>query len=159
MSRVGRLSGLTKILVAVDGSSYAEKAGFRAAEVAQRFSAELVVLHVAKYPPNSLGISSTHTVAVGLPLSDPGVDNLKHSAIYQMKKISEYAKKFRVPADEQVIDTSSLIVESIVNFAYRNEIDLIVTGSRGMNAYRETLLGSVSEGVMRETRYTTMVVR
>jgi len=159
MSRETNSSGFNRILVAVDGSAFSERAGFHAANLAQKYSATLIVLHVAKYPANSLGITSTHTVSVGLPLSDPVVDRMKEGALDSMKKISGYARRLGIIVDEQIVDTSSSIVETIVDFAYHNNVDLIVVGSRGLNTFRATLTGSVSEGILREARCTVMIVR
>lgn len=147
------------ILVPVDGSHYAEKAGLTAVDLAKKYSAKLMILYVAKYPPNSLGVSSTHTVSVGFPLGDPLADKAKQQATDSIDKISEYASKCGVNAEEQIVDTSSSIVETIADYAYRNNIDLIVMGNRGLTPFQELLVGSVAEGVLRQARCTVMVVK
>jgi nucleotide-binding universal stress UspA family protein len=76
-----------------------------------------------------------------------------------MKKISGYAKRLDVVVDEQIVDTSSSIVETIVDFAYRNNVDFIVTGSRGLNVFRTGPTGSLSQGILNEARSTVMVVK
>jgi len=127
--------------------------------MARRYSAALIILHVAKYPVNVLGVSSTHTVEVGLPFTDPIVDRQKKQAKDSMDRVYAYAKKLGVHADLEILDTSSTIVESIADYAYRNNIDLIIVGCLGMSEFRATLTGSVAEGIVHEARCTVMIVR
>jgi nucleotide-binding universal stress UspA family protein len=159
MSEIASPLPFTKILCAVDGSSFAERGGLRAAELARRYSSALIILHVAKYPANTLGVSSAHTVEVELSLTDPIVDREKKGAKDSMDRIATYAKKLGVHADLAILDTSSSIVDSIADYAYRNRIDLIIVGCLGTTAFRATLTGSVAEGMVREARCTVMVVR
>jgi len=140
-------------------ASLAEKAGLKAAEIAARYSAALIIYHVAKYPANSLGVSSTHTIQVGLPLSDPLTDKAKQRARESMERIAAYAKRIGVAVESQIMNTSSSIVETIANFAYRNSVDLIIVGSTGTSDFRATLMGSVAGGIIREAKCAVMVVR
>ena len=149
----------SRILIAIDGSDLAEKAGFTAVDLAQRYSGEVIILHVAKYPPNTLGMNAQHAVSVGLPLADPLTERLKKQAIASMDRVAAYASKSKVPSKKLVVDTSSAIAATIADHAYRDEADLIVVGDTGTNEYRATLTGSVAEGIMHEARCAVMIVR
>jgi len=142
----------------MDGSQFAENAGITAADLARRYSARLIILHVAKYRSNELEIDA-HSVAVGLPLSDPVVDKLKHEVGESMLRVVTYAKSLGVVVDQQTTNTSSSIEENISNFAYRNEVDLVVLGTRGLNEFKTSLLGSVSEGLVKHSRCSVLVVK
>ncbi len=150
---------INKVLATVDGSDFSEKAGYTAAQIALRYSKQLYIIHVAKYPPNSLGVGGTHTVAVGLPLPDPIADQLKKRAVASMDRIAAYATKLSVSTSKRIIETSSSIVESVANYAYQNNIDLIVVGAKGLNAFSSALMGSVSEGIVQEARCSVMVIK
>jgi len=50
------------------------------------------------------------------------------------------------------------IREGILNFADRNDIDVIVLGSRGLNLIRRMLLGSVSSHIVQHAKCPVMVV-
>jgi nucleotide-binding universal stress UspA family protein len=147
------------VLVAVDGSGYSEKAGLWASDVAQKYSAKLFILHVAKYPTNNLGVTTTHAVAVGLPLSDPLVDRQKKNAMALMDKIGSAADKLGLETEKQVLDTSSSISATIADFAYRNNVDLIALGNRGLSEFAETIVGSVAQEVVQKASCTVMIVR
>jgi len=150
---------ITKILVAVDGSDFAERAGLTAVNIARRYSIPVVLLHVANYPANTLGSGSVHTVSVGIPLADPIIDRQKQRAISSMDRIGGYATKRGVDIDKEIIDTSSSIANTIADFAYRNEVDLIVAGTRGTNEFKSAILGSVSEEIFQVARCSAMVVK
>lgn len=150
---------ISKILVAVDGSSFAEKAGLTAVNLARRYSTPLILLHVANYPPNLLGSGSVHTVPVGTPLSDPVIDRAKQKAIASMNRIGAYAMKRGVAVDKEIIDTSASIVKTIADFAYRKNVDLIVVGMRGTNEFKSAMLGSVSEEILDAAGCSVMVVK
>jgi nucleotide-binding universal stress UspA family protein len=147
------------ILVAVDGSGYSEKAGLWASDVAQKYSAKLFILHVAKYPTNNLGVTTADTVAVGFPLKDSMVDQQKKNAMALMDRLGSVADKLGLDVEKQVLDTSSSISASIADFAYRNNVDLIALGNRGLNEFQETIVGSVAAEVIQKAACTVMVVR
>ena len=50
-------------------------------------------------------------------------------------------------------------VDEIVAYADSHDADLIIVGSRGRGALAGTLLGSVSRGVLRESRRPVLIVR
>jgi len=159
MQRDSDPSKFSCILIAVDGSNLSEKGGMIAVDLASKYSASAIILHVAKYPQNTLGVNPNHSVSVGLPLEDPLAENLKKHAVASMDRIAEYARKLNVTSSKVIVDTSSSIVETIANHAYTNNVDLIVLGSSGMNEYRATLTGSVADGVVHAAQCTVMVVR
>lgn len=151
-------SRISKILVAVDGSHFAEKAGITAGDLSRKYAAHLTILHVANYPPNELGIDR-HTIAVGLPLTDSVVDKVKHEATESMHRIAVFAKSLGISCDQRIINTSSSIVETISDFCYRNEIDLLVVGTHGLSEFKRSLIGSVSEGLVEHSRCNLLIVK
>jgi nucleotide-binding universal stress UspA family protein len=59
---------IRRVLAAIDGSDHSEKAGFFAVELAKKYNARLILLHIVNHPLQYLGRSTTNAVAVGLPL-------------------------------------------------------------------------------------------
>src|SRR5579862_9342448 len=133
-----------KILVAVDGSDDGEKAGFTASDLARRYGAQLVILHVADYPRNMLGVGSGHTVSVGVPMLNPEVDQERKRAEESIDRIESFASRLGIESTNEIVQTSNSIADTIIDYAYHQNIDLIVTGSRGLNSFQTSTLGSVS---------------
>jgi nucleotide-binding universal stress UspA family protein len=152
-ARIGR------ILVAVDGSEFAEKAAMTAVGLAKKYSAKLEILHVADYPPNMLGVGSIHTVSVGIPMADSDVDREKKRAMDSIKRIESFALRLGIQPKSEIVETSASISDRIVDYAYRENIDLIVAGNLGLNSYQSSLMGSVSNGILNKARCSVMVVR
>jgi len=150
---------ISKILVAVDGSAHAEKAGSIAVDLAKRYSAQLVILHVANYPRNMLGVGSAHTVSVGIPVPDSEVDQMKNRAHDLMNRIATFASKHGVNTKSEIIDKAGSISDLIVDYSYREGIDMIVTGARGLNSFHTSLMGSVSNGIVNKATCLVLVVR
>ena len=54
---------------------------------------------------------------------------------------------------------TTTIVGEIVDFAERNNIDLIVIGTKGRTGFKKVLLGSVASGVVTYAHCPVLVVR
>jgi nucleotide-binding universal stress UspA family protein len=140
---------MNRIVIAIDGSS--------AASVAARFGIELASEHDA------------YTVFV---LVAPGVDVVPTGCFgltaHLPHKLSALDRKpldnaLALAAEADVDARAELLrgdpVDEIVAFADSFEADLIVVGSRGHGALASALLGSVSRGILSETRRPVLVVR
>jgi len=131
-----------KILAAVDGSKYADKALEYAVEMARNFSANLALLHVEE----------DKLVRIGGPqvvdcLGTVGECILKDAATkaqgLKFDKMLEYGS----PA------------EILIKVAKKANVDIIVVGSRGLSSVRRYLLGSVSDDISMHSRSSVLIVR
>ena len=150
---------ISRILVAVDGSDHAERAAMTAADLARKYSALLEILHVASYPRNMLGIGSAHTVSVGIPMTDSDIDREKKNAIDSMKRIEAFASRLGIAPKMEIVESSGSISDRIIDYAYRENINLIIAGDLGLNQYQSSLMGSVSTGILSKARCSVMIVR
>ena len=133
---------MNKILVATDGSDSAAEAVEFGIELAAEHEAELILVHVVP----ALDI---------VPASGFGMGGaFPHEPSPEDRRLLEDAA---VRAEEYgVVATTVLLagdtVDEIVAYADSHNVDLIVVGSRGHGAIANALLGSVSRGVLAESK-------
>ncbi len=142
----------SKILVGVDGSPSAEQAVNCAVDLAKRYGAKLLLVHVVPrqfyaVAPSEAGVLAT-TVYVkdiegeGKEMLADAVSKLKEKGIACESRLLQ-----GIPADE------------ILKLAQAERVDLIVLGSRGLTEVRGFLLGSVSDKVSHRAKCPTLIVK
>jgi len=143
-----------RILVAFDGSSDSVKAIQMAAGLSGEFESEVTILHVYRSPAIALSAAS------GMPSPDyrDMEDAAKEAGQKVLSRGLQLAKDAGVNARGELIEASS-VVEAIVEFAARQRIDLVITGTRGMTGFKKLLLGSVSSGLVSHAPCPVLVVR
>jgi nucleotide-binding universal stress UspA family protein len=136
----------SKILVAIDGSESAKKAFTTSIYLASISKCNLDVIHVVSC---EFGGDS----AASLEL----VEDLKIKANSMLEEYKKYAleKDIHTKFMLEIGDPANMIIE-IVN---SKDYDLVVLGTRGMNVFKELVLGSVSIKVMHHAKCPVMVVR
>jgi nucleotide-binding universal stress UspA family protein len=151
----------SKILVAVDGSEASMDAADYAIELARKYNSELIALHVILSDVTLLG-----------PNPPRHIEELKTQAQEYLDKVKQKSNlnndddnyendgrnglKIRVRT-ESIASASS--VGGIVGFAEKENIDLIVIGTRGRSGFKKLLLGSVASGVVNYAHCPVMVVK
>lgn len=137
---------IAKLLVAYDGSHQAQKAFDFSLEMAQKYTAELTVLSIARPP-------------------EPPVDVELQAVLEQATQYYEtHFTKMKVRANTMGLNIECLIrvghpAEQIVFMADDRKIDAIVMGHRGESLIQKWLLGSVAKRVMSYAHCTVVVVR
>jgi len=136
----------SKILVAIDGSESAKKAFTTSIYLASISKCRLDVIHVVSC---EFGGDS----AASLEL----VEDLKIRASSMLEEYKKDAleKGIQPKFMLEIGDPANMIIE-IVN---SKDYDLVVLGTRGMNVFKELVLGSVSIKVMHHATCPVMVVR
>lgn len=142
---------IAKILIAIDGSTEANRALDFALNLAQKYSAEVTLLAVVP--------------SVFLPV--PSLNVINSQAIEDVS--AEMERGFSVVlsnAEEKAKKTDNLTVftelkhgnpdEVIIETAEYGKFDLVVMGSRG---YRSNALGSVSSRVVEEAACPILIVK
>ena len=136
----------SKILVAIDGSESAKKAFTTSIYLAAISKCGLDVIHVVSC---EFGGDS----AASLEL----VEDLKIKANSMLEEYKKNAleKGIQPKFMLEIGDPANMIIEIINSKDY----DLVVLGTRGMNVFKELVLGSVSIKVMHHAKCPVMVVR
>lgn len=144
-----------RILFPTDYSTCAEGAYSHAAYLADRFSADLYVLHAAgSEPTNPLGLRDADTGLLQLTLtdvySDLGIPLPEPEPDYDLLELVEITEinVENGPADEAILE----IIRD-------EDIDLVVMGTHGRTGWRRGVLGSVTEAVTRRSPCPVLTVR
>lgn len=137
------------ILVAYDGSAHAKRALEIAIDLAKKYEAKLDIVEVVD-----------STVFAGAGLAPVPADVIK-SVFDKAKADIEDAKKKSM---EQGVEAEGVIVEgdpasAILEYASKNNVDLIITGSRGLSTLKRIFLGSVSSRLVQEAKVPVLVVK
>ena len=137
----------SRILVAVDGSESAKRALEEAIFLAQKCNSKLDIIHVID--DSSYGGDSANTFEL--------LEGLKSRGRRLLERCQSQAATNNVQTETllKLGDPAQVIIE----IANKNDYDLIMMGSRGLSAFKELLLGSVSFKVMHHARCPVMVVR
>lgn len=137
----------TTILHPTDGSEHARKALAVAADLAARYGAAVVVLHVFGPVPRDLGS----------PFIDELMARYTAAADRIVKAAAAELAARGVRYDENAIEGTPAAV--ILEVARARRADLIVMGSRGLAPVSAALLGSVSYRVLHDAPCPVLVVR
>ena len=139
----------TKILVATDGSESSMAAADCAISVANNYESGLIALYVIESGTSILGTSPP-----------PHLIEIKNQAQQYLDEIKHKASQIYggIQLKTEIIASPS-VVDGIVSFAEKENIDLIVVGIKGRSAIKKLLLGSVSSGVVTYAHCTVTVVR
>jgi len=140
-----------KIMIATDGSELIKRAVDLAIEIAKLSEAKLYAVHMIALEGNSI-------------IHSRGKEQkkaLKEQLIVEGKKATDYVENIGRTANVRV---ESTILEGnpaneIIDFAEKNDIDLIVMGTHGKTGTQRFLIGSVSENVVRHSERAVLVAR
>lgn len=143
---------LNRILVALDFSPASEAALNRALDLASRTKAEVHVLHAVPGPHPSQGVVF-HDV--------PGDDRtfyrrLWHEADSQLTAILDEVKLDGISIHRKL--AGGVPYRVIIDYARREEIDLLVMGTHGRRGLSRFFLGSVAGEVLRRTDVPVLIV-
>ena len=134
-----------KILVAYDGSEGARRALDQAAELAQSNGADVSVVSVAE-PLAQFG-------RAGAMLVPEEEEERLHELADAKKVLTEKGVSAKVV--ERKGDPAAMIIDE----AEKEDADMIVVGTRGLNGAQRWLLGSVSSRVVQHAPCNVLVVR
>jgi len=145
----------TKILLAVDGSPESTRAARVAGQLSGELDSELHLVCVGSmlegYTPWDWKVLDTGSLIQLRELAEEEAETILEE---QTQKVRE--------ADGEVAETHATIGRpktEIVKLAEELDAGLVVLGSRGFGSLKRALLGSVSNGVVRHTHSSVLVVR
>ncbi|WP_313804975.1 universal stress protein [Flavobacterium sp.] len=141
---------MKRILVPTDFSKHAEYALKVAAQIAKKNDGEIFILHMLELPHE-------------------GKDAFSHG--HDIPEIMYFKKRAEEKLDDLCdapylngIEVSEIIkiegtFEGIMDISQKNDIDLIVMGSHGSNGFKEMIIGSNTEKVVRTSNVPVLVIK
>ena len=145
---------MRNILVPIDGSEYSINAAKYAAKIAKDENAELFCIHViTPRIPYGYATSAAST-------TDQYHEDIKNMVESWFEKVRDIANNEGISAvkTETFIDVKS-VIGSIIDYASRKDIDLIVIGTKGRTGLKRFLMGSVANGVVQHAHCPVLLVR
>jgi len=145
---------IKNILVPIDGSNYSLNAAEYAIRIAKNEKAQLFCIHIV-----------TPRIPYGYA-TPASTENRNHDEAIKRKVESWFDDVRNMAKDEDIhdikteifIDVKS-IIQSIVDYASRKDIDLIVIGTKGRSGLKKFLMGSVANGIVEHAHCPVLVVR
>lgn len=134
------------IILAVDGSEYSHRASAYARSLAERYGADLFLIHVFSPTSDLLGYQDFEKLyskrkSAGQKILDEAQELMGITAIKVHRELIEGSE-----------------ADAIIAVAKKNQADLIVMGTRGFGAVKGILVGSVSRKVLHLSACPVMVV-
>lgn len=143
-----------KVLVPVDGSKMSKSIVEKAAEYGKKFDADITLFIVI---PEDEAFDR-----IPFPGSSfPYTTEIQKANLENAKKILEEMKEAikDYPYSVDTVYKEGRPANQIVDYAKKNNYDLIIMGNRGLGAFSRTLLGSVSSKVLDHSSVSVLVIK
>jgi nucleotide-binding universal stress UspA family protein len=135
------------ILLAADGSEHSVRTAERAAELALlQGDGEVTIVYVVDGEQSKTDVLSEGDQSL--------IDQRRHERLQPIETILE---EKRVPFHVEIKHGEP--GPTIVTYANEGEFDIVIIGSRGLNALQEMVLGSVSHKVAKRANCPVMIVK
>jgi len=135
------------VLIAIDTSSESEKVLRKGIEIANLTDASVSVIHVLELPMPMVG---------EMALIDTYFNSEEYTKLVK-DMLFALLKKVNLP-DSSLHLVSGLPASTVVVYAEKNNVDLIVTGSHGKSGLK-LLLGSIASGILHKAKCDVLVYR
>ncbi len=147
---------MKRILVPTDFSLQAENALKVAAQMANRFNAEIFLLHLLELPMNVVGTAASGS-AVGGSLNPPEALYFMKLARKRFQEILQepYLKDVKV---HETVEFNKAF-EGIMEVSEKHNCDIIIMGSHGATGFKEMFVGSNTEKVVRNSNIPVLVIK
>jgi nucleotide-binding universal stress UspA family protein len=151
---------IKNILVATDASPASNRALKMAAQFAAQHDAELLIIHVIRdmqipFEIKEIPELESHNFE---SFNDAREKIMRMIAETVLKNAKEKAEKAGAKKIQTAIGTGDPAT-SILSFAKRRKMDMIVIGTRGLGKLKGSILGSVSRKVTNNAETSCLIVR
>ena len=138
---------IERVLLPVDGSEHSKRAAALAAEIAEKFGADVTVLHVEEIP-------TTWALDV-----DPGLIHDGSGAALVDEVVRDLKDRGIAATGDVRVPVTGTVAHEIIDDAGATGASLIVMGTRGLSDWQGLLLGSVAHKIVHLAPCPVLVVR
>ncbi|OOQ58641.1 universal stress protein [Mucilaginibacter pedocola] len=149
---------ISRILIGIDDSKFADYAASYGFDLAKTFNAHVGLVHIVE--PVVTPITTNDTIT-GLPYEDPGVNDVEMLNVQEHlseslvdRTIEKYAGDLQVTHFSEFGATA----EGILHCSKEFNADLIVIGTHSRTGLDRFFMGSVAESVVRHSEVPVLVV-
>jgi nucleotide-binding universal stress UspA family protein len=142
-----------KILTPIDRSGYKEKILAYAVSLGKAWGAELTVIHVID---PGRGVPGGRVKEKEREREE---EAKRQAEVLVLNTIDPLIRKEGINIKKEVIEESDTVEKSIIDYAKKNNIDVIVIGTKGMSAIEEYFFGSVANAVIHHAHCPVFAIR
>ena len=151
-----------RLLIPLDGSRLASRALRYAAEVAECFSAEVILIQVVR--PATFIVDAGAPVGMGPAASAIAVQAAHEADKRNAARARRYLSGKVAAMRSRSIRASYYVLmgdaaRSIMELSEKENIDLVVMTTRGKSGLKRAIMGSVADVVIRESGKPVLVIR
>jgi len=151
---------INRILVATDASAASNRALEMAAQLAEQYKADLLIIHVIRdmqipFDIKEIPELESDTIESFATARDEIMRKVAESVLRDAKQKAEKAGVSKVQTTIGTGDPAT----SILDVAARRKADMIVIGTRGLGKIKGQILGSVSRKVTNNAETSCLIVR
>jgi nucleotide-binding universal stress UspA family protein len=144
--------------MAIDRSGYKEKIITFTISLAKPLGAEIIAIHVIDTSTILPAADAYGNYMGGGDQIQATEDELRKQADQILSEAGLLGDKEEVKVDKAIIVASSCAA-AIIDYAKKNNIDLIVVGTKGMTGLKHFLLGSVANKIISHAHCPVLAVR
>jgi nucleotide-binding universal stress UspA family protein len=141
-----------KILMPIDRSEYNRKIVAYAKSLSKAWGAEITAIHVI-HVGSDVGYSRNEA------MKRVRAQEAKRPAEDLLNEIALLATKEGVRIKKDVIEENETVGKAIIDYAKKNDMDVIVIGTKGMTAAEEYFFGSVAKEVIHHVHCPVFAIR
>ena len=150
---------IKKILMAIDRSGYKERIINFTISLAKPLGAEIIAIHVIDKSTIVPATDAYGNYIGGDQIQATEEEELRKQANEILSEAELLGDKEKVKVDKAIIVAPSSSAAAIIDYAKKNNVDLIVVGTKGMTGLKHFLLGSVANNIIRHAHCPVLAVK
>ena len=145
--------------MAIDRSGYKERIINFTISLAKPLGAEIIAIHVIDKSTIVPATDAYGNYIGGDQIQATEEEELRKQADEILSEAELLGDKEKVKVDKAIIVAPSSSAAAIIDYAKKNNVDLIVVGTKGMTGLKHFLLGSVANNIISHAHCPVLAVK